>query len=84
MTIDTLSAAKALRNSGLSETSAEAIVMVVQQAAQMDHLVTKEDLNEALEKSETRMKLFVATTVIGSAAAIVLAQTLTKVIGLTP
>jgi len=50
----------------------------------MDRLATKEDLKAAFDRSEIRMKLFVATTVIGSAAVIVLAQTLVKVIELAP
>ena len=44
-TIDTLSAAKALKGAGFDDVGAEAIVAVVQQATGQDHLVTKADLS---------------------------------------
>ncbi len=90
MTFDTLSAAKALKGSGLSDATAEAIVAVVQQGAQLDHLATKadvasvrSDLTHEMEKLETRLKLFVASSVLGGAAMIVLAQVVLKAIGLS-
>ncbi len=83
MTLDTLSAAKSLKTSGLTDAAAEAIVAVVQQSSQQDHLVTKTDLTSEIEKLETRLKLFVASTVLGGAAMIVLAQIVTKAVGLS-
>ena len=90
--IDTLSAAKALRSAGFDEAGAEAIVAVVRQASELpgiDHLATKVDLDGAvlgmkhdLEKAVVSLKLFVASTVLGGAAMIVLAQIITKAIGL--
>lgn len=80
--LDTLSASKALRNAGLSESSAEAIVAVVKQSSELpkiDHLATKDDL----EKAVVGLKLFVASTVLGGAAMIVLAQIVLRAIGLT-
>jgi hypothetical protein len=80
--IDTLSAAKTLRSAGFDEAGAEAIVAVVRQASELpsiDHLVTKSDL----EKAVVSLKLFVASTVLGGAAVIVLAQIVTKAIGLS-
>jgi hypothetical protein len=81
-TIDTLSAAKALKSAGFDDAGAEAIVAVVQQATTLDHLVTKTDLSNELEKLEGRLKLFVAPTVLGGAAVIVLAQIVSKALGI--
>jgi hypothetical protein len=81
-TIDTLSAAKALKSAGFDDAGAEAIVAVVQQATGQDHLVTKADLSNELEKLEGRLKLFVASTVLGGAAVIVLAQVVSKALGI--
>jgi hypothetical protein len=81
-TIDTLSAAKALKGAGFDDVGAEAIVAVVQQATGQDHLVTKADLSNELEKLEGRLKLFVASTVLGGAAVIVLAQIVSKALGI--
>jgi len=81
-TIDTLSAAKALKSAGFDDAGAEAIVAVVQQATGQDHLVTKADLSNELEKLEGRLKLFVASTVLGGAAVIVLAQIVSKALGI--
>ena len=81
-TIDTLSAAKALKSAGFDEAGAEAIVAVVQQATGQDHLVTKADLSNELEKLEGRLKRFVASTVLGGAAVIVLAQIVSKALGI--
>ena len=91
--IDTLSAAKALRSAGFDEAGAEAIVAVVRQASELprlDHLATKDDLASVrrdlehdLEKAVVSLKLFVASTVLGGAAMIVLAQIVAKAIGLT-
>jgi hypothetical protein len=81
--IDTLSAAKALKGAGFDDAGAEAIVAVVQQAAALppiDHLVTKDDL----EKAVTGLKLYVASTVLGGAAVIVLAQIMSKALGVGP
>ena len=81
-TIDTLSAAKALKGAGFDDAGAEAIVAVVQQATGQDHLVTKADLSNELENLEGRLKLFVASTVLGGAAVIVLAQIVSKALGI--
>jgi hypothetical protein len=80
--IDTLSAAKALKGAGFDDAGAEAIVAVVHQATGQDHLVTKADLSNELEKLEGRLKLFVASTVLGGAAVIVLAQIVSKALGI--
>jgi len=80
--IDTLSAAKALRNAGLSESSAEAIVSIVKQSSELpriDHLATKDDL----EKAVVGLKLFVASTVLGCAAVIVLVEVVLRVLGVS-
>ena len=79
--IDTLSAAKALKGAGFDDAGAEAIVAVVRQAAELpaiDHLATKDDL----EKAVMSLKLFVASTVLGGAAVIVLAQIVSKALGI--
>ena len=81
-TLDTLSAAKALKGAGFDDAGAEAIVAVVRQASEQDHLVTKTDLSSELEKLEGRLKLFVASTVLGGAAVIVLAQIVSKALGI--
>jgi len=81
-TIDTLSAAKALKGAWFDDVGAEAIVAVVQQATGQDHLVTKAHLSNELEKLEGRLKLFVASTVLGGAAVIVLAQIVSKALGI--
>jgi hypothetical protein len=86
--IDTLLAAKTLRCAGFDEAGAEAIVAVVRQASELpslDHLATKDDLASVrhdLEKAVVSLKLFVASTVLSGAAMIVLAQIVTKAIGL--
>jgi hypothetical protein len=80
--IDALSAAKALKGAGFDDAGAEAIVAVVQQATGQDHLVTKADLSNELEKLEGRLKLFVASTVLGGAAVIVLAQIVSRALGI--
>lgn len=82
LAFDTLSAAKTLTGAGLTDTSAEAIVAVVQQSSRHDHLVTRTDLANELEKLEGRLKLFVASAVLGGAAVIVLAQIVSKALGL--
>jgi hypothetical protein len=82
MTFDTLAAAKTLKGAGLTDSSAEAIIAVVGQASRVDHLVTKDDLHNEVEKLETRLKLFVASTVLGGATVIVLAQVVLKTLGL--
>ncbi len=86
---DTLSAAKALKSAGLTDVSAEAIVTVVQQSSNHDHLATKADLGATraelghqLESLESRLKLFVASTVLGGAGVIVLAQIVLKTLGI--
>ena len=85
MALDTLSAAKTLKNAGLAEASAEAIVALLKQSSELppiDHLATKDDVKEALEKAVLSLKLFVASTVLGGAAVIVLAQIVTKALGI--
>ena len=74
MTFDALSAAKALKGAGVPEASAEAIVSVVGQTSRSEHLVTRNDLKNDLEKLESRLKLFVASSVLGGAGVIALAQ----------
>jgi hypothetical protein len=82
ITFDTLSAAKTLKGAGLTDASAEAIVAVVSQSSRNDHLVTRADLQNDLEKLEARLKLFVASSVLGGAAVIVLAQIILKALGI--
>ncbi len=80
-TIDTLSAAKALKAAGFEEAGAEAIVALVKESSALpsiDHLATKDDL----EKAVMSLKLFVASTVLGGAAVIVLAQIVSKALGI--
>ncbi len=67
---------------GLTEAGAEAIVTVVQQSTMEDHLATKADLSHELKKLEGRLKFFVASTVLGGAAVIALAQIGSKALGL--
>ena len=82
MAFDTLAAAKALKSAGFDEARADAIVGVIRQSAPLEELVTKDYLKGELEKLEGRLKLFVAYTMLGSAAAIVLAQVILKFLGL--
>ena len=54
---DTLSASKRLREAGMDERAAEAIVELVQQTAQMpdiSNLATKDDLRELAARAELR------------------------------
>ncbi len=83
MTINTLSAAKALKVPGFDEARAVAIVTLVKQSSELptiDHLTTKDDL----EKAVISLKRFVASTVLGGAAVIVLAQIVSKALGIAP
>lgn len=50
----------------------------------LEGLVAKDYLKGELEKLEGRLKLFVTYTVLGSAAAIVLAQVIMKFLDLAP
>ncbi len=81
MTFGTLSASKVLRGAGVPEASAEAVVSVVGHDWRSEHLVTREDLKGDLEKLEARPKLFVASSVLGGAGVIVLAQIILKALG---
>ena len=81
MSIDTLSAAKALKGAGFDDAGAEAIVALVRQSSELpliDHFTTKDDL----EKAVMSLKLFVASTVLGGAGVIVVAQIVTKALGI--
>ena len=82
LSIDTLSAAKELKGAGFDDAGAEAIVALVRQSSELpliDHLATKDDV----EKAVISLKLFVASTVLGGAAVIVLAQIVTKALGIS-
>ena len=94
MAFDTLAAAKALRGVGFDEAHADAIVSVVRQSTELpniDHLATKSDLEHLRgelksdsEKLRLELKLFVASSVLGGAAILVLAQIVMKLLGLAP
>ena len=82
-TFDTLSATKALKGAGMTDASAEAIVSIVRQSSELPalhHLATKDDL----EKTALGLKLFVASSVLGGAGVIVLAQIVLRVLRISP
>ncbi|MBA3812737.1 MAG: hypothetical protein H0X27_14045 [Caulobacteraceae bacterium] len=80
LAFDTLSAAKTLKNAGFDEAGAEAIMTLVKHSSglpTLDHLASRDDLDKAVMS----LKLFVASTVLGGAAVIVLAQIVSKALG---
>jgi hypothetical protein len=81
MAFDTLAAAKALKGAGFDEARADAIASVVRQSTELpniDHLATKSDI----DKLRLELKLFVASSVLGGAVILVLAQVILKFLGL--
>lgn len=57
ITFDTLAITKRLKHNGFTEPQAEAIAKEIQEAANEDHLVTREYLRNELEKLELRVVL---------------------------
>ncbi len=64
-------------------TSADAIALRTDLGTlRSDLAATKNDLTHEIEKLEGRLKLFVASTVLGGAGVIVVAQIVTKALGI--
>lgn len=79
---DTHDAVKTLRNAGVDERAAEAMVQVMARTTDLpkiEHLATKTDLEAAVAKLEAR----ILWTVVGMGGAITVANILLKTLGIT-